>query len=171
MPWFEVFSLSPSGSQVDARLARLQFGAQELGSRERAQKLEHNFRLSVRKLEIEAETQVKLRQLELQSATSQSTVTTPSLPTLLGANYDVHRHVVQWNRSCRLFLHVWARQWPKEIWTTLLQCKLTGKAQDVMATLTMEESLNYNVVKAAVLRVYELVPEDYGQKYQNHRKE
>lgn len=45
------------------------------------------------------------------------------------------------------------------MWTLLLQCKLVGKAQEVCATLTVEQSLDYNVIKAIVLRAYELVPE------------
>ena len=34
-----------------------------------------------------------------------------------------------------------------------------------MATLTLEESMDYNVVKAAVPHVYELVSEAYQQNY------
>lgn len=34
----------------------------------------------------------------------------------------------------------------------------------------MEESLDYDQVKTAVLRVYELVPEAYHQKFRNHQK-
>lgn len=57
--------------------------------------------------------------------------------------------------------------WPKEVWPLLLQCKLVGKAQEVCASLTIEDSLNYDVVKATVLRAYELVPEAYRQKFRN----
>ena len=55
--------------------------------------------------------------------------------------------------------------WPKDVWTLLLQCKLVGKAQEVCAALTVEQSLNYDIVKASVLRAYELVPEAYRQKF------
>lgn len=40
-----------------------------------------------------------------------------------------------------------------------------GKAQEVCATLIVEQSLDYNVIKAIVLRAYELVPEAYRQKF------
>lgn len=60
--------------------------------------------------------------------------------------------------------------WPKEVWPLLLQCKLTGKAQDVCATLSVEDSVNYEVVKAAILRTYELVPEAYRQQFRSHKK-
>lgn len=60
--------------------------------------------------------------------------------------------------------------WPREIWSVLLQCKLTAKAQEVCAALSIEESLDYDVLKASVLRTYELVPEAYRQKFRGHLK-
>lgn len=51
--------------------------------------------------------------------------------------------------------------WPKDMWALLLQCSLTGKAQEVCSALPIESSLDYDTIKAAVLRVYELVPEAY----------
>lgn len=46
----------------------------------------------------------------------------------------------------------------------LLQCKFVGKAQEVCALLSIEDSLEYEIVKSTVLRAYELVPEAYRQK-------
>ena len=60
-----------------------------------------------------------------------------------------------------------ALKWPQEVWLLLLQCRLTGKAQGVVASLSLEDSLNYDVVKATVLRSYELVPEAYRQRFKN----
>ncbi|XP_076831223.1 uncharacterized protein LOC143476767 [Brachyhypopomus gauderio] len=42
--------------------------------------------------------------------------------------------------------------WPKDMWSLLLQCKLVGKVQEVCSSLTIEQSLDYDRVKAAVLR-------------------
>uniref|UniRef100_A0AAQ4NYV1 Gypsy retrotransposon integrase-like protein 1 n=1 Tax=Gasterosteus aculeatus aculeatus TaxID=481459 RepID=A0AAQ4NYV1_GASAC len=39
-----------------------------------------------------------------------------------------------------------------------------------MASLSIEDSLHYDVVKATVLRAYELVPEAYGQRFRNYKK-
>ncbi len=61
-------------------------------------------------------------------------------------------------------------KWPRNIWPLLLQCKLVGKAQEVCSALTIEQSLDYDSVKAAVLRAYELVPEAYRQKFRRHVK-
>ncbi len=55
--------------------------------------------------------------------------------------------------------------WPRNIWPLLLLCKLGGKAQEVCSALTLEQSMNYDLVKAAVLRAHKLVPEAYRQKY------
>ncbi len=60
--------------------------------------------------------------------------------------------------------------WPKELWSLLLQCKLAVKAQEVCTALPIEQSLNYDTVKSAVLRAYELVPEAYRQKFRHHQK-
>lgn len=43
------------------------------------------------------------------------------------------------------------------MWPILLQCKLVGKAQEVVSSLSLEESLCYEVMKEAILRAYELV--------------
>lgn len=52
----------------------------------------------------------------------------------------------------------------------MLQCKLTGKAQEVCAALSIKESLDYDILKASVLRVYKLVPKAYRQKCHGHLK-
>ena len=61
-------------------------------------------------------------------------------------------------------------QWPKEVWPLLLQCKLSGKAQEVLASISLEDSLDYEIVKTTVLRAYELVPESYRQKFRSCKK-
>lgn len=61
-------------------------------------------------------------------------------------------------------------KWPRDMWALLLQCNLVGKAQEVCAALPIEDSLNYDVVKLAVLRAYELVPEAYRQKFRSCSK-
>ncbi len=60
--------------------------------------------------------------------------------------------------------------WSRDVWPLLLQCKLTGKAQEVCAALSLQDSLDYDVIKTAILRAYELVPEAYRQRFRNHKK-
>lgn len=63
-----------------------------------------------------------------------------------------------------------ALEWPKEMWAVLLQCKLMDKAQEVVSSLSIENSMKYDVLKESILRAYELVPEAYRQKFRNHKK-
>ena len=63
-----------------------------------------------------------------------------------------------------------ALRWPSEAWALLVQCKIHGRAQEAVAALSLEESLDYDSVKTAILRVYELVPVAYRQKCRHHRK-
>ena len=53
--------------------------------------------------------------------------------------------------------------WPKESWVLLLQSVLVGKAQEIYGSLSVEQSSNYEHVKEAILKAYELVPEAYRQ--------
>ncbi len=56
------------------------------------------------------------------------------------------------------------------MWPLLLQCRLIGKAQEVCSALSINDGLDYEKVKSAVLRAYELVPEAYRQKFRSHAK-
>ncbi len=56
------------------------------------------------------------------------------------------------------------------VWSLLIQCTLTGKAQEVCSTLSVVDGLDYDKLKSAVLRAYELVPEAYRQKFRSHVK-
>ena len=47
--------------------------------------------------------------------------------------------------------------WPKESWVLLLQSVLVGKAQEIYGSLSVEQSSNYEHVKEAILKAYELV--------------
>lgn len=47
----------------------------------------------------------------------------------------------------------------------LLQFRLVCKAQEVCASLSVDQSLDYDVVRATVLLAFELVPEAYREKF------
>lgn len=61
------------------------------------------------------------------------------------------------------------REWPKEEWVTLLQGSLTGKAQEAYVALDLGQIEDYDVVRQAVLKAYELVPEAYRQRFRTER--
>lgn len=52
----------------------------------------------------------------------------------------------------------------------LLQTVLRGKAQKTYASLLIKDCANYEAVKLAILKCYELVPEAYRQRFRGHRK-
>ncbi len=62
------------------------------------------------------------------------------------------------------------REWSDLDRTMLLQCVLTGKAQEAYSALSVADSKIYDTVKSAVLKVYELVPEAYRQRFRSRRK-
>nr|XP_055062771.1 uncharacterized protein LOC129445823 [Misgurnus anguillicaudatus]XP_055062772.1 uncharacterized protein LOC129445823 [Misgurnus anguillicaudatus] len=62
------------------------------------------------------------------------------------------------------------RNWPRSIRVVMLQTVITGKAQEAFAALTMEDRKDYDKVKVAILKAYELVPEAYRQRFRSWRK-
>jgi len=75
----------------------------------------------------------------------------------------------------KFFLHfekvAISQQWPNEHWTALVQSRFQGKARDAYTALSVEDCKDYDIVKAAVLKVYELVPEAYRQRFRSARKQ
>lgn len=61
-----------------------------------------------------------------------------------------------------------ALNWQKEVWALLLQCRLVSKAQEECASLSVDQSLDHDVVRATVLCAYQLVPEAYRHKFRNY---
>lgn len=60
-----------------------------------------------------------------------------------------------------------ARDWPNSDRVLMLQCVLTGRAQEAYSAVCGEDDLDYEAVKTAVLKSYELVPEAYRQKFRS----
>ena len=61
--------------------------------------------------------------------------------------------------------------WPKDHWTILLQEAFVGKAREIFAQLSVEQSQKYEYVKDVVLRGYQLNPEAYRQKFRNCQRD
>ena len=62
-----------------------------------------------------------------------------------------------------------AQKWKKEDWATNLSALLKGKALDVYALMPVEEALNYDMLKAALLKRYELTEEGFKRRYKKCR--
>ena len=61
--------------------------------------------------------------------------------------------------------------WPKDHWTILLHKAFVGKAREIFAQLSVEQSQKYEYVKDVVLRGYQLNPEAYRQKFRNYQRD
>ena len=62
------------------------------------------------------------------------------------------------------------RNWPESARTLMLQCMLTGRAQEAYSCLSPADSQNYSKVKSAVLKAFELVPEAYRRRFRTWRR-
>ena len=188
MPRFEPLSTSPASmtsARVKMRVARLQQETQDKKEEREFQlrrelelkKLEFESELELKKLE--SETAVRMRQLELQKSEADASISGRRSLSDPDNVFDVRKNVamVPMFRETEIESYFGAFEriaialhWPKDVWAILLQCKLTGKAQEVCAFLSTEDSLVYETVKSAILRAYELVPEAYRQRFRSLRK-
>ncbi|XP_047454139.1 uncharacterized protein LOC125016018 [Mugil cephalus] len=175
LPQFVPFSVeSTPGSKVEARL-KVRLARFQLEKEERERDFQFRRELELKKLE--ADTAVRLRQVELQARTTPAGEAPPvSLPSI---TFDVTKHIslvpVFREAEVETYFGAFERiaaalRWPEDVWAILLQCRLTGRAQEACSSLSVEDGLNYDKVKGAILRAYELVPEAYRQRFRNLRK-
>ncbi|XP_076859481.1 uncharacterized protein LOC143512733 [Brachyhypopomus gauderio] len=103
----------------------------------------------------------------------------PTVPVSVAERFDISRQISMVptfrENEVDAYFAIFERiattlSWPRAVWPLLLQCKLVGKAQDVCSSLSLEQSVDYDTVKAAVLRAYELVPEAYRQNFRQLKK-
>ena len=62
------------------------------------------------------------------------------------------------------------QEWPKAIWATQVAGLLSGKAMATYAALTPEDAVDYDKVKDAILRRYEISEETYRQRFRQDRR-
>ena len=63
-----------------------------------------------------------------------------------------------------------ANGWDKTIWAPRFGAVLTGKAQEAYSRLSLEDSKDYEKIKSAILRKYELSAEAYRRKFRFCKK-
>lgn len=63
-----------------------------------------------------------------------------------------------------------ARGWSEATRALLLQCVITGRAQEAYSSLSSSECGNYATVKSAILKAFELVPEAYRQRFRTGKR-
>ena len=104
--------------------------------------------------------QLKLKELELKGA---GIVDTGVIERVEGPMFDVSKHIrfvptFSEMEVNKYFLHfekvACSLKWLRDWWTLLLQRTLVGKAREAYSVLSIEESCQYEAVKAAVLKAY-----------------
>ncbi|KAE8289494.1 hypothetical protein D5F01_LYC11196 [Larimichthys crocea] len=161
IPHFVPFSVeSTPGSKVEARL--------KVVKKEREREFQFRRELELKRLE--ADTAVRLRQVELQVRTTQAGEVQPAACPSVTFNVSKHISLVPVFREAEVETYfgaferiATALRWPEDVWAISLRCKLTGRAQEACSSLSVEDGLDYNKVKSAIMRAYELVPEAYSR--------
>ena len=125
--------------------------------------------------ENEGQFQLKMKEMEIRDKSKPAPLSLE--PTKF---FDVTKHIplipqFQEKEVDKYFLHFEKvaenLKWPKEHWAFLLQSVVIGKAREIYAHLSLEQSSDYDKVKELILKAYELVPEAYRQKFRNCREE
>ena len=123
------------------------------------QELEHKQKLEL--LSVQAETGVKVPK----SDDSQTCFKFPKIPTFDDHKDEMDSYLLRFERYAE------AQQWPKKIWATNLSALLRGKALDVYALLPSAEALNYDALKSALLKRYDLTEDGFKRKFRSCRPE
>ena len=158
LPHFGSLSVETTpGSRIDARL-KLRLARLQLEMEEREREFQLRRELELKRLEAA----VKMRELELQSSSASS----GARSSVSSGTFDVGKNIslvpVFRESEVEGYFSAFERiaaalHWSEDVWATLLQCRLTGRAQEACSSLSVEDSLSYGKVKSTILRVYELV--------------
>ena len=160
--------------QEKERQEKLQMQQQELDAKLQMEQKERKDRLAMEKeiklKEIEAKVQMEKYKLEKQGSSGacshsrfDATKNIRLVPKF--EEKEVDKYFLHFEKIAESF------KWPKESWTLLLQSVFVGKAREIYSSLSIEQCQNYDAVKKAVLKAYELVPEAYRQKFRSAKKE
>jgi len=89
----------------------------------------------------------------------------PKLPAFNDGKDDLHSYLQRFERFAR------TNQWADEEWAVSLSALLTGKALEVYSRLSEEDSSNYERLKTALLKRYDLTEEGYHKKFRSSKPE
>ena len=141
----------------------------KMEEKERQQKIEMEEKDRKQRLEMEKE--IKLKEIEAKvNSSSQSSHATKFDPTKYVRlvpefqEKEVDKYFVHFEKIAS------SMEWPKAYWAIMVQGKFVNKASDAYSALPLEDSNDYDKVKQAVLKAYQLVPEAYRQKFRAERK-
>ena len=89
----------------------------------------------------------------------------PKIPAFNEGKDEMDSYLLRFER------YATAQKWEPDTWATGLSALLQGKALDVYALMPKEDALNYDKLKVALLKRYELTEEGFKRKYKKCRPE
>ena len=188
----DVVKLKELDLKMQIELEKLNFEKEKLKIEEEERKAKLEMEKALRQQEIDADTAIKQKELDLKQKelelkqkemTDKMALEHEKLAKGVlhkSKDFDATKHIrlvpkFQEKEVDKYFMHfekvATNLKRPKETWTVLLQSEFVGKAQEIYSALPVEKSSDYDEVKQAILKAYELVPEAYRQRFRNIRKQ
>ena len=149
----------------DMEKAKLALEQDKINSQQFQQQRVYEFKCQLQDRQHEGE----LERLEAQKALTQPRETikakAPKIPAFNEGKDEMDSYLLRFER------YATAQKWEPDTWATGLSALLQGKALDVYALMPKEDALNYDKLKVALLKRYELTEEGFKRKYKKCRPE
>ena len=149
----------------DMEKAKLALEQDKINSQQFQQQRDYEFKCQLQDRQHEGE----LERLEAQKALTQPMETikakAPKIPAFNEGKDEMDSYLLRFER------YATAQKWEPDTWATGLSALLQGKALDVYALMPKEDALNYDKLKVALLKRYELTEEGFKRKYKKCRPE
>ena len=149
----------------DMEKAKLALEQERINSQQFQQQRNYEFKCQLQDRQHEDE----LERLEAQKALTQPRETikakAPKNPAFNEGKDEMDSYLLRFER------YATAQKWEPDTWATGLSALLQGKALDVYALMPKEDALNYDKLKVALLKRYELTEEGFKRKYKKCRPE
>ena len=145
--------------------AKLALEHERINSQQFQHQRDYEFKCQLQDRQHEGE----LERLETQRALTQPRETikakAPKIPAFNEGKDEMDSCLLRFER------YATAQKWEPDTWATGLSALLQGKALDVYALMPKEDALNYDKLKVALLKRYELTEEGFKRKYKKCRPE
>ena len=149
----------------DMEKAKLALEQDKINSQQFQQQRDYEFKCQLQDRQHEGE----LERLEAQKALTQPRETikakAPKIPAFNEGKDEMDSYLLRFER------YATAQKWEPDTWATGLSALLQGKALDVYALMPKEDALNYDKLKVALSKRYELTEEGFKRKYKKCRPE
>ena len=149
----------------DMEKAKLALEQDRINSQQFQQQHDYEFKCQLQDRQHEDE----LEKLEAQKALTQPRETikakAPKIPAFNEGKDEMDSYLLRFERYATV------QKWEPDTWATGLIALLQGKALDVYALMPKEDALNYDKLKVALLKRYELTVEGFKRWYKKCRPE